>query len=67
MENNELLTYDNVNFETIFDEMERNDDWLGFGYIGERHHIDYDKQFDADVTALEAAISAELTYGELFE
>jgi len=70
LKGNEVLTYDNTNPETTFDELAKDDRWLGFGYLGERQNQLADNRkdpLDADALALQSAIDEGLTYDELFE
>jgi len=62
----EILTYDNTNPETFFDDLSKDERWLGFGYLGERRNKDFKIVADADVLALETAIGRGLTYGQMF-
>jgi hypothetical protein len=49
------------------DKMYRNDEWLGFGYLGERrNHTDAEVEA-ADAKALEDANNNSLTAEELFD
>jgi len=62
----EVLTYDNTNPETFFDDLTKDERWLGFGYLGERRHQNHQPQTEADLLALETAIGRGLTYGQMF-
>ena len=51
-----------------FDAMYRNDEWLGFGYLGERRNQDDARTVQtADTLAIDAATAAGLTDAELFD
>lgn len=48
-----------------FDLMQNDDDWLGFGYLGERRSLDTATRVERDTAA--AAAMVGWTYGERFE